>query len=257
MSQSPNPTIVIGSGRTANIYEWSEGQALKLFSPEADASFVEEEARIGSMIHDMGLPTPDVFDVVNVEGRIGIIYERIEGHTMAEVILAAPWKMFSQMTLFAKLHAHIHHHKAPQLPPQKERLRQAVVRAPDLSTLDKAELLHNLNQFSETDCLCHGDFHPSNVMLANQRVVAIDWENATCGPPLADVARTYLLFHVALKQKRLARLAFGHYIKVYQRYQQINFDELNIWIAIVAAARLSERIADEHDALLTIVKTLT
>ena len=81
MSQSPNSTTLIGSGRSANLYEWSDGQALKLFKPEAEASFVEEEARIGSMIHKMGLPTPDVFEVVNVEGCIGIVFERIEGQT--------------------------------------------------------------------------------------------------------------------------------------------------------------------------------
>jgi aminoglycoside phosphotransferase (APT) family kinase protein len=45
--------------------------------------------------------------------------------------------------------------------------------------------------------VCHGDFHPLNVLVDGDRTSVIDWTDAGLGPREADVARTALLFHVA------------------------------------------------------------
>ena len=45
--------------------------------------------------------------------------------------------------------------------------------------------------------VCHGDFHPLNVMVDGERASVIDWTDAGLGPREADVARTLLLFHIA------------------------------------------------------------
>ena len=45
----------------------------------------------------------------------------------------------------------------------------------------------------EGDCLCHGDFHPINVLGAVSRPLVIDWSHACSGNPSADVCRSYLL----------------------------------------------------------------
>src|ERR1044071_5794670 len=41
--------------------------------------------------------------------------------------------------------------------------------------------------------LCHGDMHPSNVILAPDGPMIVDWFDASRGEPVADVARTCLL----------------------------------------------------------------
>src|SRR4030095_15455198 len=47
------------------------------------------------------------------------------------------------------------------------------------------------------DRLCHGDFHPGNLLVCADRVSVIDWPNATRGVPEADYARTMLLLEQA------------------------------------------------------------
>ena len=43
--------------------------------------------------------------------------------------------------------------------------------------------------------VCHGDFHPSNVIVDKDgRLHVIDWSHATQGNGSADAARTFLLF---------------------------------------------------------------
>jgi aminoglycoside phosphotransferase (APT) family kinase protein len=45
--------------------------------------------------------------------------------------------------------------------------------------------------------VCHGDFHPLNVVVDGDEASVIDWTDAGLGPREADVSRTLLLFHMA------------------------------------------------------------
>ena len=45
--------------------------------------------------------------------------------------------------------------------------------------------------------ICHGDFHPLNVLVDGDDAWLIDWTDAALGPREGDVARTLLLFEVA------------------------------------------------------------
>ena len=49
-------------------------------------------------------------------------------------------------------------------------------------------LLQNRPPEPERPALCHGDFHPFNVMLSPRGPIVIDWNNAHIGNPLEDVA---------------------------------------------------------------------
>ncbi len=71
--------------------------------------------------------------------------------------------------------------------------------------LDRPELADALRRaeglsddaMSGPQVVCHGDFHPLNVVVAGDRAAVIDWTDAGLGPREADVARTTLLFHIA------------------------------------------------------------
>jgi len=45
--------------------------------------------------------------------------------------------------------------------------------------------------------VCHGDFHPMNVIVSGRRGAVIDWTDAGVGDRYGDVARTLLLFEIA------------------------------------------------------------
>jgi aminoglycoside phosphotransferase (APT) family kinase protein len=47
------------------------------------------------------------------------------------------------------------------------------------------------------DKLCHGDFHPANILCTAKGPVIIDWSAATRGTPTGDVARTASLIRGA------------------------------------------------------------
>ena len=77
----------IALGRTAEIYAWEEGQVLKLFHDWLSANRVEYEAQISRAVHTSGLPVPAVGEVVEINGRLGLIYERVVGPSMSVCLL--------------------------------------------------------------------------------------------------------------------------------------------------------------------------
>ena len=69
-----------GYGRTADIFAWGERQILKLFHEGWEIGSGQEEARIGGLVHDSGIPVPNVLGTVEDKGRYGVIYERVDGY---------------------------------------------------------------------------------------------------------------------------------------------------------------------------------
>jgi aminoglycoside phosphotransferase (APT) family kinase protein len=90
--------------------------------------------------------------------------------------------------------------------------------------------------------VCHGDFHPLNVMVDGDRASVIDWTDAGLGPREADVSRTLLLFHIAAiaagsSVERVAlrvagpRLA-GRYRRAYEAGTPLDPERLRAWGAL-------------------------
>ena len=87
--------------------------------------------------------------------------------------------------------------------------------------------------------VCHGDFHPLNVMVDGERASVIDWTDAGLGPRETDVARTSLLFHIAaiaadgaveravlkLAGPRLSR----RYLKTYEAGARLDPTRMCMW----------------------------
>ena len=60
------------------------------------------------------------------------------------------------------------------------------------------DLHTRLESMPKHNKVCHGDFNPSNIVITEDGTPYIlDWSHATQGNASADVARTYLLFHLA------------------------------------------------------------
>jgi len=132
-------------------------------------------------------------------------------------------------------------------------------RAPHLDDELREKLLNHLASLSDGEKVCHGDFHPGNVLLTERGAVVIDWMTASSGNPWADVARTSMLLTIGAKSagkqvKPTVRLLIRLYHRAYlTRYASLipdGNDELMKWMPVIAAARLDEKIDGEQDALL-------
>ncbi len=253
----------IASGFTAQIFAWKPGWVLKLFNQGIARETVEMEARLARSVHATGLPVPAVGQVVAVDGRFGLEYERVDGITMLQAFRNQPWSFFAHAQQLAELHAATHAICISDLPSQKDRLASKIRRAALLPEDVRQAALQALTRLPVQDYLCHGDFHPNNILLSQRGPVIIDWLDASRGCPIMDVARSSLLFGGGPLPPGIpwsVRILRGWFYHIYLRhYRQLNpFDlrQLQKWIPVAAAARLSENIHVDEQRLLSIAKKL-
>ena len=147
----------------------------------------------------------------------------------------------------ARLHARIHDQPARQLGCLKSRLATRISGTALLDEPLKQILLGRLADMPDGDRLCHGDFHPINVLGQNSLPMVIDWPDASCGDPAADVCRSYLL----LKQ-HAADIA-EPYLDAYCGIRNTPRASILGWLPYIAAARLAEHVPDDWARLLEIV----
>jgi aminoglycoside phosphotransferase (APT) family kinase protein len=253
----------IAAGRTAEIYAWQDGTILKLFYEWCPRRWVDEELRVARLVQAAGLAVPVPGDAVEINGRVGLVYERVDGPSMLDAMeqqmFVTLWRSARQM---ADLHVAINDCAVPGLPSFKDGLARAVRLAEWLPDDLRPAVLQRLESVSDGDCLCHGDFHPGNIVMTKRGPIVIDWMTAARGHPTADVSRTLLLLRMGPPLNRLARVGFDvitwqfrvAYLKRYFELRPAGRDMLAAWQPIIAAARMNEKIAGERERLLEMVR---
>lgn len=249
----------IGEGREAEVFALDERRVLRLARNAGLAPRLDDEHAALGAARNTGAPVPEVFGRVEVEGRPGLVLERLGTGNLLLEIGERPWRVFGVAQQLAELHARIHEVRGPDaLPSVHERIRQRLESqlVPDDVC---ARALHALDSLPHGDRLCHGDFHPANVLFGlDGRPRVIDWTAASRGDPAADIARSRLIVrHGAVGPdatpavRALARVGRGLLWSGYRRgYARARARDIDRWFTVMAAARLAEDIAEERAAIL-------
>ena len=243
----------IALGRTAEIYAWGNGQILKLFFDWFELENIEFEQRMNRAVHASGLPVPAPGEMLQVNGRNGLVYERVDGKNMWETLQRHPGRLFAFARQTADLHAEMHANATrPDIPLQRRRLENKLHYADRLPAALKQATLAALAALPDGGSICHGDFHPANILLTPARTVIIDWIDASLGNPLADVARTSIIALGAASSSQVPNAALKLGLRLFnalylRRYFQLRpggEEEYRRWLPIVAAARLNENMPE-------------
>jgi uncharacterized protein (TIGR02172 family) len=249
----------LAHGRTADVYDWDDGHVLKLFHNWFDLDSIEYELKMARAVHASGVKSPAAGEQIEVQGRNGLIYERVAGESMLTLLLRKPWMVFSYSKILAQLHVQMHGCTfEADIPTQRARLQRKTNSADALSSSLKASLLKALDALPDGDRVCHGDFHPGNVLMAKDDATIIDWIDASRGNPLADVARTSIILLGAAETsqisnsfiKGLLKISHTLYLREYFHLQPGGEEEYRGWLPIVAGARLNENIREVEEWLL-------
>jgi len=257
---------LLGQGRTAEVYAWGKGQVLKLFFTTWPVDWIQQEARVARLVHEAGLASPATGDLIEVEERLGIVYERVDGPSMLEDISRHPWRFVSAARQFTDLHLAMHGRVEMDLPSGRELVSRLLRDAPRLTDQTKEQLLAKLEQLPDGNTICHGDYHPDNILMSGRGPIVIDWMSVTRGPPLADVAGTYLLFRVIEVPPTVGKLSRGlievlrrvflsMYLRRYFESSPHRREQLDGWVPVMAAAYLGQGLTSrEEDKLISIIE---
>ncbi len=218
----------------------------KLFDESFPKSDILNEALNQARVEETGLKIPKVEEVTKVDGKWAIVSTFIEGKTMAQLMAENSDKIDELLEQFVDIQINILGKKSPLLNKLKDKMNRKISQA-DLDATTRYELHTRLNGMKNHDKVCHGDFNPSNVIIATDGTpYVIDWSHATQGNGAADAARTYLLFCLN-KQDDIAEKYLALFCKKTDTARQY----VNQWLPIVAASQSVKGKPEEREFLLS------
>jgi len=255
----------IGEGRTAEVYDLGDGHVLKLLREGLPVGWLEAEADKTASVHRAGAPAPGVHGPREVGLRVGYIFDKAPGKKLLIRIKRSPQRIRKWGRIMGDIHASILDCGCADLPDVKEVLAWKIVRAEALSSKEKATARDALTRLPDGRKVLHGDFHPDNVFLDGDTATVIDWVDACCGDPAADIARTMWLLSPPviprdLMGRRTAKLlgdaARSAYLGRILPAARRSRSDIRAWQLPVVAARLSESIESEEKVLVREVRRL-
>ena len=232
--------------RTDKVVTRDKNTVLKIFGPSYKVSAILNEAMNEARAAETGLPVAKVIEVLKLRDHWCIRREWVEGKTLADVMAADKKNLMKYLKEFVAIQCEIFSKTSERMGNLADKLDKQISASP-LPKETRYDLHMKLQSFARGKALCHGDFNPTNVIITPKgdwRV--IDWSHVRLGDPLADVARTYLLFwlsgHVAAAEKYMALACEALKVKV---------ADVQKWLPIVAAAESSkEQSVKNHELLL-------
>lgn len=257
------PGNLIARGRTADVYAFEPGKVLKLFHTWADRGMVEYEQSIALAVQAAGVKTPAVGEIVSQDDRLGLVYERVSATTLLDELLRRPWRVKHLARQMADLQVSMHASLTADLPSMHARLKAKIQSAKPLPEHLRQEALAALEKLPDGQAVCHGDFHPENVLVTDRGLMAIDWVDASTGHPLGDFARSELLIVrgklppnpiVSGLLNLIRRTFFEAYVQRYFSQSPYTYAQVSSWLPVAAAARLDEGIDSEEQNLLRIAR---
>jgi aminoglycoside phosphotransferase (APT) family kinase protein len=259
-----SPLLLLGEGNEAQTLALNRDRVLRLLKDPSHVDRLLRERVALAAAREAGLPVPRDYGLHTVDGRPGLEQERIDGPNLLALLERRPWLLARVARTLGETHARLHSTVISHgLPTVHERIRQAVADLVIPSRF-RGPALKRLERLTGGNALCHWDFQPTNVILADAGPTVIDWSFAARGDPAADVARTRLILAIGAPPKNagliigrldtLGRRALNFlYLRSYARARPIDPKLVNLWLPLVALPRLAANIAEERDHLIALI----
>ncbi|MDP4094625.1 MAG: aminoglycoside phosphotransferase family protein [Bacillota bacterium] len=255
---------LIGKGMTAEVYEWERDRVLKLYFERFSDEWIAHEAKVGSILNDAGAPSPKTFGLTEVDGRKGLIIERIYGKSIMKHLETEPWKLFYYAKKIAALQYQIHGCTAEGLPSQEERFLTTMKRASRILGDRIPRIMEYIQRLPNPKSICHGDLHFKNIMDTDGKLVAIDWNSAYLGDPLSDVARTCIIMKspsipdgiseiMSIPIMYTKWLTYSTFVSEYMKIAKVKIEDIEAWMLPAAASRLKDKIPGETKWLMDMI----
>ena len=221
-------------------------KCIKVFNHDFSKADVLNEALNQARIEETNLCTQKVLEVTLVDGKWAIVLNYIEGETLAELMQKNPDKKAEYINLMVDIQLDIHAQQSPLLNKLKDKMNRKISES-SLDATTRYELHTRLEGMPKHKKVCHGDFNPSNIIIAKDGTpFVIDWAHATQGNASADVARTYLLFCLE-GDNEAAELYLNAFCKKSDTAKQY----VQKWMPIVAASQSVKGNEKEREFLLS------
>ena len=259
---------LLGSGASSDVYEYESDKVCKLYAAKHGIDLANWEYTKTNDAYKSGLPAPKVYEIIEHNGRFGLIMERFHGRTFYEVIFnhiqtsvenGSPMQelidsffeiFVRQIKDTAKVLFELHQKTCSLTVTVKESLMNSC-RRNNYITQDEKDIIYKIiEDLPDSHNVCHGDPNPNNLIYHNDKILIIDWIDCGRGSPLYDITEYKLMVEysdnpIGLPEEIL-NFYIEHkseYIKIfmdeYIRLSNIDLSEIDNWIIPMLVSKMS------------------
>lgn len=222
---------------------------IKVFGDGYSKADVLNEALNQARIEETGLNVPKIFSVEEIEGKWAIVSEYIEGKTIAQLMEEYPEKEDEYLEMMVNLHIEVISKPCSIMNRLHDKLTGKIMES-DLDAITRYSFARKIIEMPTRTKICHGDFTPSNITVAEDgRVYIIDWSHTAQGNASADVVRTCLLLRLSGKEEMAKK-----YFDMYCEKNAADKEYAKQWFPIIAAALSTDATGENKEKLLEWIK---
>jgi aminoglycoside phosphotransferase (APT) family kinase protein len=244
------------------VFEFGSGAVAKVPLQSTPEGWIRFEAIYSDLVAGCGLPVPRVLGLEMIDGREVSIFERIDGPTMWDLLMSRPADAVEFGRELGELHRRVLVVTPPiALPSQRSRVLAKIAEGARSFDASIGGYASTVPEVVDPVVLCHGDFHPKNIIVSERGPYLIDWFDASRGDSCGDVARTSVLLggqstsptedvvvpvqelpHLPGASRVVLDALHDSYLETVTAVFAWTLNDLTRWREIQVAARLSEGI---------------
>ena len=246
---------VVARGSRSLVHAYGRGVVVKVPKPATPGSWIRAEAEYVEAVRAVGARAPALLGMEQIFGRPASVWERVEGPSLWQEAIECPHRSADVGRRLAGVQLDLFELVPPvTLPDQRDRLISKIRWSAANVDASLARALDLLPARTGTPRLCHGDLHPSNVIVSKDGLVLVDWFDASRGDRVSDIARSSLTLlgegestprHLPGSDPRTLAVLTQAYLSRLQASLDISPGLLSRWQAINAVARLAEGVPRE------------
>ena len=181
----------IGAGACGEVFRLDDETIIKLYYPRVKKEEIEQEKALAKKAFVMGVPTAISYDIVEADGRTGVVYELIKSKTIGELIRGDEGHLEEYVDMYAAVCRQIHGIEAEpgQLPSFKDINRSDIPNVTGITEEERAYLHRFLDLIPDRMNCLHGDLNINNIMVQNGECCLIDMGEFSTGTPMFDLSR--------------------------------------------------------------------
>lgn len=182
---------MIGHGACGECYRLNDETIVKLYYPKVKEEDIEREKRFAKKAFVMGVPTAISYDIVECNGRKGVVYELIKSKTLSELFRENPENKEKYIDMYASCVKKVTSITTDdeELPSFKITNRDDIKKVIGISDEEKDYLYKFIDLIPDGNVIIHGDLNINNIMVENNECVLIDMGELSKGIPAWDISR--------------------------------------------------------------------
>lgn len=256
---------LMSEGGQSRIYDFGDDRVLRVPKREMDYDSIAYEFEVYKFLEGK-IPVPRAHEIADYDDVPCLVMEKLNGVDLFSVLGKRPLAILSIPGILARLHGALFSvHASDRFNTNHQKAKHCIGNATILDDGLKEKLFAVLERLPSGTNLCHGDFHPGNIIECGQRRYVIDWSSATIGSPLFDIAHTYLLLmntprldNVSDRTFRVQRKITGYigkrYLKSVCGQNNIVIDSLFPYLLVKAGERCFYGMGSEKEWLRSFIE---